>query len=204
MTYAPNIGMNGGRRQAVQGKYNAETGEQEPQKNIALKKAAERLGRDLSTARVDFCAEMQRINHTINDLRAERHTHLKDNKLLRRQQQRLCSRIMAMKDRDRRSSKRGRIISLMRKGAYTVQARAIARYLVKTGTAESHVGQAIKHLGGMLGLEVNKIMSRRTVQRAMLEEGVASDLQLGFEMVKSNGTILVFIAVNISNEKSQI
>lgn len=172
--------------------------------NIALKKASDRHTRDFHILQDGSSAELQRINREINVLREERQDHLKAKKLLRRRQQRLCQRIITMKERDRISSRRGRVVALMRKGAYTVQARAMARYLVKTGTAEKHVGHAIKHLGGMLGIEVNHVMSKRTVQRAILEEGVASDIQLGFEMAKSQGAVVLNTFEMILMAKMQI
>lgn len=172
--------------------------------NLVLRKASDRLTRDFRVLQADSHAEIQRINTKIDNFRAERQDHLKANKLLRRRQQRLCHRITTMKERNRISSRRGRIVSLMRKGAYTAQARVMARYLVKTGTAEKHVGYAIKHLGGMLGIEVNNVMSKRTVQRAILEEGVASDLQLGFEMAKSQGVIVLTTLHMFLMAKTQI
>ncbi|KAH6905421.1 hypothetical protein BKA70DRAFT_1373176 [Coprinopsis sp. MPI-PUGE-AT-0042] len=67
-------------------------------------------------------------------------------------------------------------IQLVKKGVYTREARALARHLVSTGVAEKK----------MLGVKVKGDMDRRTVQRAILEGGVASDIQLAYEIMKAD------------------
>lgn len=73
---------------------------------------------------------------------------------------------------------------LLHKGTYTTQAREIARLLVKSGCAERKIGKVIKSVGRVFGVEVKGNMSQRTVQRVILEGGIAADVQLGFEMSK--------------------
>ena len=38
----------------------------------------------------------------------------------------------------------------------------------------------------MIGIEVDRIMDKRTVQCTVLESGVAAKIQLGYEMAKSD------------------
>ena len=71
-------------------------------------------------------------------------------------------------------------------GVYTRQARAMARYLASVGTAEKKIGETIKTIGEMIGVEVDRVMDSRTVGRAILESGVAAELQLAYEMAKSD------------------
>ena len=73
---------------------------------------------------------------------------------------------------------------LLYKGVYTTQAREIARLLVKSGCAEWKIGKVIKSVGRIFGVEVEGNMSQCTVQRVILEGGIAADVQLSFEMSK--------------------
>jgi hypothetical protein len=61
----------------------------------------------------------------------------------------------------------------------------MARYLASVGTAEKKIGETIKTIGEMIGVEVDRVMGTRTVGRAILESGVAAELQLAYEMAKS-------------------
>ncbi|KAF9051803.1 hypothetical protein BJ165DRAFT_1524707 [Panaeolus papilionaceus] len=76
--------------------------------------------------------------------------------------------------------------NLFKKGTYTRQARALARYMVSKGMAEKHVGLAIQEIGRVLGIKVGRRMDQRTVQRCTTEVGVAADIQLAYEVIASN------------------
>jgi hypothetical protein len=76
---------------------------------------------------------------------------------------------------------------LMKSGAYTPEARAMARMLVKAGCSQGQVGAVIKYVGKQAGLEVQGKLSRRTVQRALIEGGVALRLQICYEMADADG-----------------
>jgi hypothetical protein len=78
--------------------------------------------------------------------------------------------------------------SLMEKGRYTPTARAIAWVLQKSGTSQGKVGTVINYIAKQAGLEVKGKMSRRTVQRAAIEGGVAARVQLGYDMADADGT----------------
>jgi len=70
------------------------------------------------------------------------------------------------------------------KGVYTAQARSLAQMMVMTGTAEAKVGGALQEIGRILGIKIKRKMSKHTVQRTVLESGVAADIQLAYEMAK--------------------
>lgn len=111
------------------------------------------------------------------------------------QLQKKCTRISLAKEqlkaKMQRQLHKGRVFSITHKGVYTAQARAMARLLVSTGTAERNVGSAIQQIGGMMGISIKEKMSMCTMQRATLELGVAGDIQLGYEMSQANGIILL-------------
>lgn len=92
-----------------------------------------------------------------------------------------------------RALKRGKSFHLRHKGVYTSEARSIARQLVASGTAEKHVGTAIQEIGKLMGVEVKEKMSRRTAGRTVLEQGVAADIQLGYDMVMTDSTFVLVI-----------
>jgi TolA-binding protein len=94
----------------------------------------------------------------------------------------------AMQERARWSAARGYIFKLTHRGIYTKEARRlrVARYLSSVGTAEAKVGEAISAVGKVMGVEVDRVMDKRTVKRAVLESGVAAEIQLGYEMAKSD------------------
>ena len=77
-------------------------------------------------------------------------------------------------------------VAIPNKGVYTAQARAMARYMVSAGAAEAKVGIAVKKIGRVLGVEVDQIMDKRTVARAVKELGVAADIQVAYEMTQTD------------------
>ena len=83
---------------------------------------------------------------------------------------------------------------MMRKGRYTPAAHSLARLLVSTGTAEAKVGSALVEIGNALGITVDKRIDKRSVQWFILEKGVAADIQLVYEMLKSSSKFsLIYI-----------
>ncbi|KAF8996903.1 hypothetical protein BDQ17DRAFT_1329686 [Cyathus striatus] len=89
------------------------------------------------------------------------------------------------KRKDLQMGKRQQVFQLKHKGVYTTGARKLARYLVSIGTTETMVGAAIQEMGNVLGVDVKDCMSERTVQRAVLEGGVASEIQLANSLLYS-------------------
>ncbi|KAJ7289904.1 hypothetical protein C8J57DRAFT_1046809 [Mycena rebaudengoi] len=75
---------------------------------------------------------------------------------------------------------------LVASGVYTADARAMARMLVKAGCSQGKVGEVVRYVAKKAGLDVKGNMSRWTVQRALMEGGVAARIQLGFEMSQAD------------------
>lgn len=48
--------------------------------------------------------------------------------------------------------------------------------MLLVGTAETKVGEVLKEIGNAIGIQVDQTMSQRTVQRAVLEGGIAADI----------------------------
>jgi hypothetical protein len=80
--------------------------------------------------------------------------------------------------------------SLLQKGVYTPEARALARMLVQAGCSQEYVGEVIQKVCKSAGVEVSAKMSRRTVARAVLEGGIAAEIQLAYEIVKTSDLTL--------------
>jgi chromosome segregation ATPase len=77
------------------------------------------------------------------------------------------------------------VFQMKAKRRYSDQARRLARLLVASGTAETKVGKTLVEIGNELGIEVKGEMSTRTVQRTILEKGVAADMQIAYEVLNS-------------------
>ncbi|KAH6880315.1 hypothetical protein BKA70DRAFT_1126587 [Coprinopsis sp. MPI-PUGE-AT-0042] len=78
---------------------------------------------------------------------------------------------------------RGTLVN--RRGVYNAAARDMARRMALAGCSPSQIGPLIREIGEIFGVKVTKEMSRRTVQRCILETLVAADIQLGSEMEAS-------------------
>ncbi|KAF6751435.1 hypothetical protein DFP72DRAFT_907726 [Ephemerocybe angulata] len=76
------------------------------------------------------------------------------------------------------------------RGVYNTEARDLARRLRLAGCAPSKIGPLIVRIAASFGVQVTKQMSRRTVQRCMLEALAASDIQLVEEMGQNEGHTL--------------
>ena len=68
--------------------------------------------------------------------------------------------------------------------------------MVSTGTAEAKVGETLQEIGKSLGVDIPEKMSKRTIQRSILEVGVAADIQLGYEMAKTDSKNFIMIMQN--------
>ncbi|KAJ6449258.1 hypothetical protein C8R45DRAFT_849842 [Mycena sanguinolenta] len=90
--------------------------------------------------------------------------------------------------------------NLRKGGAYTADARAMARALVGAGCSQEKVGEMIQYVGCMAGCSVHQRMSRRTVQRALIEGGVAACIQLAHEMSQADGVALSTDATTVRGE----
>ena len=86
----------------------------------------------------------------------------------------------------RRARNTPALFRLKTKGVYTPQARALARSLVLNGCSHIRVGLVVRMVGELFGITVDGKMSAHFVRRAVVEGGVASDIQLGYEITQAN------------------
>ncbi|KAF8995156.1 hypothetical protein BDZ89DRAFT_1029665 [Hymenopellis radicata] len=68
------------------------------------------------------------------------------------------------------------------KHAYKPSIRALVRTLVSCGCSEGKVGELVKEVAGIFGVTIDKVLTRRTVRRIVLEGLVMARAQLGHEM----------------------
>ena len=72
-------------------------------------------------------------------------------------------------------------------GVYTMEARQLARALLRAGCAGERVGDAIKACAKAFRVRVTRVLSRHTVFRARDEGGEFALMQLGREISQSKG-----------------
>lgn len=73
------------------------------------------------------------------------------------------------------------------KGVYTTEMRAVMRLLTMSGCVPAKLGKVMQTVMRFCGFNVKCSASRRTVQRAILEGGVAAKVQMGYEILKTEG-----------------
>ncbi|KAJ7101997.1 hypothetical protein C8R44DRAFT_716352 [Mycena epipterygia] len=76
------------------------------------------------------------------------------------------------------------------KGIYTVHARKLARIMADSGCARDKIGPLMQEMGDIFGVHVNRLMSRRTVSRAIGEGGIAAKMQATYELTLTNGVTI--------------
>ncbi|KAJ7708165.1 hypothetical protein B0H17DRAFT_1191658 [Mycena rosella] len=89
---------------------------------------------------------------------------------------------------------------LMKNGVYTAQAKGLMRVVEKAGCAQGKVGAVIHSIAKAAGLIVKGKMSRRTVQRALIEGGVAARIQISHEAAQADGLTLSTDATSLRDE----
>ncbi|KAJ8514650.1 hypothetical protein ONZ45_g7824 [Pleurotus djamor] len=132
---------------------------------------------------------IQRLTAETGRLSAERDTLQDSINSLRKQQNRLASRTYRAKTSlasTRTALRRMSIWSSKKSGAYTPEARRLARFLTQAGCAEDKVAAAIVECGKVFGVKVIGNMSRRTVGRAKKEGGLFGLIQLGREVQQAD------------------
>ena len=136
---------------------------------------------------MEKCAvEARQAYVTRSELKAE----LVDSKQKNRTLQKRCDRIPdvtanAVKRAKHNSDKENQTYRLLHKGTYKPQARELARRLVTAGCSKEYVGSVIQMICKKAGVTVQGKMSRRTVSRAILEGGIAAQIQLGHELTQA-------------------
>ena len=128
--------------------------------------------------------------------RSELKAELAESKHKNRTLQKRCDRgpditAKAVKRAKHNSDKENRTYRLLSKGAYKPQARELACVLVAAGCSKEYVGSVIQLICKKAGVTVQGKMSRRTVSRAILEGGIAAEIQLGHELTQAKGKKLV-------------
>ncbi|RDB17366.1 hypothetical protein Hypma_001834 [Hypsizygus marmoreus] len=154
--------------------------------NKQLIMTVERLKKDKADMEEDIQQVLATFSSKILLLTNERRELLQEQVRLKTRCHTLKKTTKLLTERVRTAAGRKGVFRMTDKGIYTKQAREMARYLASVGTAEKNIGVAITRIGKMIGMEVDRTMSERTVQRAILESGVAAEIQLGYEMAKSD------------------
>ncbi|KAF8874912.1 hypothetical protein CPB85DRAFT_1201875, partial [Mucidula mucida] len=85
----------------------------------------------------------------------------------------------------RKAAKENSKFRVYNHGFYTRKARAMARFLISTGTSEKNVGKVIQTMGGIMGKSIDRVMSARTVQRVVAEGGLAAEMQVCQEIINT-------------------
>ncbi|GLB38248.1 hypothetical protein LshimejAT787_0501130 [Lyophyllum shimeji] len=111
----------------------------------------------------------------------------KANRALKEKSRRAPERLKKAIDKAR---SRPKSFQLTHRGMYTPAARALMRAIVQSGCPRNKVGVVIQRVGQFLGIKIKHAVDRRTVGRAILEGGVASKLQLGYEMAVAKSLTL--------------
>ena len=123
-----------------------------------------------------------------------------------------CARIPEIKARAMKravkSAKKENTFKLVHKGIYGPQARALARTLVAAKCSQEYVGSVISAVCKSAGVAVQGKMSRRTVGRAIVEGGVASQVQVGYELAQAKCMLfemsfLIYLLILFSSIYSQ-
>lgn len=92
----------------------------------------------------------------------------------------------------RRSKKPG-AFSIRTKQMYCLKTRALVRALVQSGCHQSRVGEIIQAVGKSFGINILSHVSRRTVQRCLVEGSVAATIQLGFDLSRTRSAYRVIL-----------
>lgn len=174
-----------------------ETSEKSRQKLRAAEKERDRA------IRAEAAAKQEELNTRENtELLLERadSTHLKLLARLRESTRQLralekrCKRFpQVLASYVRRAKNTPTLFRLKSKGVYTPGARALARGLILSGCSQKKVGHVIKMVGNTLGVTVKEKMSAHLVRRCVVEGGVASDIQIGYEMSQARSKHLIML-----------
>lgn len=82
--------------------------------------------------------------------------------------------------------------SLLHKGVYTEQTRNLVRLLVKAGCSKDSISEVIHAVLACAGIKSTGGISRRTVSRILVEGYIATQIQLGYEMMETDGKLISY------------
>ncbi|KAJ7059127.1 hypothetical protein C8F01DRAFT_989706 [Mycena amicta] len=84
------------------------------------------------------------------------------------------------------STEKTTIRARMKRGrGYKHEIRALARILIACGCKQGRVGEVVQKVAGTFGINLEQVLSRRTVGRIAMEGLVMARMQLGFELSKT-------------------
>ncbi|KAJ7080892.1 hypothetical protein B0H15DRAFT_953240 [Mycena belliarum] len=86
-----------------------------------------------------------------------------------------------------RAWKKPLVRRITQRGIFTVEARKIARTMAAAGCSRGSIGPLLRRVAEIFGIKVDREMSRRTAGRVILEGGVATKMQVQFELARNPG-----------------
>ncbi|KAF8167518.1 hypothetical protein B0H34DRAFT_669943 [Crassisporium funariophilum] len=138
----------------------------------------------------DVKAVIDCFQERITLLTKERRVHMRERVQLKRKCEQIVRLKVHLKTRIQKQDSPRCIFKITTRGVYTKQACVMVCYLASAGTAKKKIGKTIKTIGDMISVKVDHIMSSPTDKHAVLESGVAAEVQLGYEMAKSDSELL--------------
>jgi hypothetical protein len=135
---------------------------------------------------------IQHLHNRILELQVTAKNLNRQKAVLSKRCKRLQAAKYALKERMKKAMKNyPATFRMMHKGRYTPAARFLARLMVSAGAAEAKVGDTLQQIGSALGIGIGKRVSKRSVHRFILEQGVGADIQLVYEIIKSGSKCLL-------------
>lgn len=150
-----------------------------------MRGALQMLGKELEEVQAVADESICLLQARVKELQEAKKNLTQTSAILRQRTRKITSQLKSLKERMRKKRQSSEF-RMTRRGIYTQQTRGLARLMVSSGMAEAKVGAALQEIGRSLGISIKHKMSKRTVQRAILEAGVAADLQLAYEMAKTD------------------
>lgn len=150
-----------------------------------MRGALQMLGKELEEIQGVADESMRLLQARVKELEVMKKDLLQTRTVLRKRNKRITSQLKVLKERMMKK-RQASCIRMTQRGIYTRQTRALARLMVSSGMAEAKVGAALQEIGRSFGIRIKHKMSKRTVHRAILEAGVAADLQLAYEMAQTD------------------
>lgn len=131
---------------------------------------------------------ISRLNAATSSLKSEKTGILADLKATRMREARAKSVIQKLRKELTTKSK----WSGMKGRMFNSQYRTLAMAFTKAGCAQSRIGSLLARVGKVFGVNIKHSMSRRTVGRVITEAGIKVRIQLGHEMARAKGNIVLF------------
>jgi septal ring factor EnvC (AmiA/AmiB activator) len=140
-----------------------------------------------SGLRIETLRTIERLNHTVDNQKHEKLELQRSLKSAKMRAQRTKTTLAAT----RAGLKSKSTYLATRKRAYNTQIRSFALAFTRAGCAQARLGPLLIRVGKLFGVQLNRSMSRRTVRHIITEAGIKVRLQLGYELVRTQGTPFV-------------